>query len=70
MAIRAKAEVTHVESAKSDLITSFGIYRGVEIRLIQKRPCFVVQCEDSEIALETALADSIWVELTSGEGEI
>jgi len=42
-------------------LSALGISPGVVIRLIQKWPAYVVQCEETEIALEPEIARSIYV---------
>ncbi|MHC5036358.1 MAG: metal-dependent transcriptional regulator [Planctomycetota bacterium] len=42
-------------------LMSFGIHPGVEIRLHQKSPAFVIQCEQTAIALEEDVVDDIYV---------
>lgn len=54
--------VTRLEEEKAALIASFGIYPGVLVEMKQRRPIYVLRCEDSEIAMDERLAQGIWVE--------
>jgi Fe2+ transport system protein FeoA len=38
-----------------------GIVPGIDLKLLQKRPSYVVRCEETEIALEQEVARSIYV---------
>jgi DtxR family Mn-dependent transcriptional regulator len=42
-------------------LAALGISPGVSIRLLQKWPSFVVQCEETEIAVEREVAQNIYV---------
>ena len=42
-------------------LTNLGIAPGVQLRLLQKWPSFVLQCEETEIALEEGVAKDIYV---------
>jgi len=42
-------------------LSALGISPGISLRLIQKWPAFVVQCEETEIALEPDIAKNIYV---------
>jgi DtxR family transcriptional regulator, Mn-dependent transcriptional regulator len=42
-------------------LSALGISPGTELRLIQKWPAYVVQCEETEIALEPDVAKNIYV---------
>jgi DtxR family transcriptional regulator, Mn-dependent transcriptional regulator len=42
-------------------LSALGISPGISIRLIQKWPAYVVQCEETEIALEPEVAKNIYV---------
>jgi DtxR family Mn-dependent transcriptional regulator len=42
-------------------LSALGISPGVSLRLIQKWPAYVVQCEETEIALESEVAHNIYV---------
>ncbi len=57
-----RRRVTYLEEDKAAVIASFGIYPGVLVELSQRRPIYVVRCEDSEIAMDEPLARAIWVE--------
>ncbi len=56
-----RGRVTRVSGGQSELVSSFGIYAGAGIELKQKRPSYVIQVEQSEIALESSVAREIWV---------
>lgn len=42
-------------------LTSFGISPGVTVRLHQRRPAFVLECEETQLALEQTVAKEIYV---------
>ena len=42
-------------------LSALGISPGISIKLIQKWPAYVVQCEETEVALETEVAKNIYV---------
>jgi len=42
-------------------LSALGISPGISLRLIQKWPAYVVQCEETEIALEPDIAKNIYV---------
>ncbi len=42
-------------------LSALGISPGISLRLIQKWPAYVVQCEETEIALEPDVAKNIYV---------
>jgi DtxR family Mn-dependent transcriptional regulator len=48
-------------------LSSLGISPGISIRLIQKWPAYVVQCEETEIALEPEVAKNIYVRQSANE---
>jgi DtxR family Mn-dependent transcriptional regulator len=45
-------------------LSSLGISPGITVRLIQKWPACVVQCEETEIALEPEVAKNIYVRVS------
>ncbi len=42
-------------------LSSFGFTPGVKIKLHQRSPAFVLQCEETQLAIEEALAEDIYV---------
>lgn len=48
-------------------LSALGIAPGVSLKLIQKWPAYVVQCEETEIALEKEVAHNIYVWQTPPE---
>lgn len=52
------------EHARLLKLSALGISPGTSLRLIQKWPAYVVQCEETEIALEPEVAKNIYVWLT------
>jgi DtxR family transcriptional regulator, Mn-dependent transcriptional regulator len=48
-------------------LSALGISPGSSLKLIQKWPAYVVQCEETEIALETEVAQNIYVWRTRQE---
>jgi DtxR family Mn-dependent transcriptional regulator len=45
-------------------LSSLGISPGIIVRLIQKWPAYVVQCEETEIAIEPEVAKNIYVRIS------
>lgn len=59
-----EAKVAYVSASNFPRIrklSSFGITPGVPVKLKQKFPSFVVQCDETQIALETDIARDIYV---------
>jgi DtxR family Mn-dependent transcriptional regulator len=48
-------------------LSALGISPGISVRLIQKWPAYVIQCEETEIALEPEVAQNIYVWQTPQE---
>lgn len=48
-------------------LSALGISPGITLKLIQKWPAYVVQCEETEIALEPEVAKNIYVWRTPAE---
>jgi DtxR family transcriptional regulator, Mn-dependent transcriptional regulator len=48
-------------------LSALGISPGISVRLIQKWPAYVIQCEETEIALESDVAKNIYVWQTPQE---
>jgi DtxR family transcriptional regulator, Mn-dependent transcriptional regulator len=48
-------------------LSALGISPGIPLKLIQKWPAYVVQCEETEIALEPEIAKNIYVWHTPNE---
>jgi DtxR family transcriptional regulator, Mn-dependent transcriptional regulator len=57
-----KGRVVRVENGTGARMMGYGILPGVEIRLEQKYPSYVVRCDNTEVALETSVAKDIWVQ--------
>jgi len=49
------------EHARLMKLSSLGIRPGAQVRLLQRWPSFVIQCEETEIALEEGIARNIYV---------
>ncbi len=56
-----QGRVTRIVGANADLVSSFGIYVGSRIEIKQTRPSYVIRIEETEIALESAVASQIFV---------
>lgn len=54
------ARVVRIDLDES-LFLCYGIYPGVQIRLEQTYPAYVLRCDHTELALEYTLASKIWV---------
>ncbi len=64
MHIGEQARVAYINTsiyARLQKLTSFGLSPGVEVKLHQRSPAFVLECEHTQIALEEALAKDIYV---------
>jgi DtxR family Mn-dependent transcriptional regulator len=64
MHIGEQARVAYINTkifTRLQKLSSFGISPGVEVKLHQRRPAFVLECEQTQIALEEALAKDIYV---------
>jgi len=48
-------------------LSSFGFTPGVKVKLHQRSPAFVLECDESQLAIEEALAEDIYV-LREGQG--
>jgi len=48
-------------------LTTLGVTPGVEVKLLQKWPSYVIQCDETEIALEEEIARNIYVWRASGD---
>jgi DtxR family transcriptional regulator, Mn-dependent transcriptional regulator len=48
-------------------LSALGISPGISVKLIQKWPAYVIQCEETEIALESDVAKNIYVWQTPQE---
>lgn len=48
-------------------LSALGISPGMPLKLIQKWPAYVVQCEENEIALESEASQNIYVWQTPKE---
>jgi DtxR family Mn-dependent transcriptional regulator len=55
------AYISQRNYARFQKLLSFGLARGVPIKLQQRFPSFVVQCEETQIALEEDIARDIFV---------
>jgi len=59
-----KGTVAYLNTSKFDRIKklyAFGIVPGVPVELIQRSPAFVLRVEESQIALEQAVAEDIFI---------
>jgi DtxR family Mn-dependent transcriptional regulator len=64
MGIGERARVAYIATrdyARLQKLTSFGISPGVTVRLHQRQPAFVLECEQTQLALEEAVAKEIYV---------
>ena len=42
-------------------LTSFGVSPGVKVKLHQRKPAFVLECDQTQVAIEEAVAEEIYV---------
>ncbi|MFC1517625.1 metal-dependent transcriptional regulator [Candidatus Margulisiibacteriota bacterium] len=64
LALGEEATVAYVSTRSQPVLhqlMSFGIYPGVNIRVVQYYPAYVLQSEDQEISLEEKVAKGIYV---------
>jgi DtxR family Mn-dependent transcriptional regulator len=64
IAIGEEARVAYLSAAQMtrlQKLSSFGIVPGATIRLLQRYPSFVLQCEETQVALEQEIARNIYV---------
>lgn len=62
--LHEEAKIAYISQrnyARFQKLSSFGLSSGVPINLKQKFPSFVVQCEETEIALEENIVKDIFV---------
>jgi Fe2+ transport system protein FeoA len=48
--------------ARAERLSALGVTPGARIRLLQRAPGFVFECDESELAVEPSVAHSILVE--------
>lgn len=64
MHIGEQARVAYINTSiygRLQKLSSFGLSPGVQVKLHQRSPAFVLECEQTQIALEEALAKDIYV---------
>lgn len=64
MATGERARVAYINTknfARLQKLTSFGISPGVMVKLHQRRPAFVLECDQTQLALEEEVAREIYV---------
>jgi DtxR family Mn-dependent transcriptional regulator len=64
MATGEEARVAYINTknfARLQKLTSFGISPGVRVKLHQRKPAFVLECDQTQLALEEAVAKEIYV---------
>ncbi|MBI2179041.1 MAG: ferrous iron transport protein A, partial [Candidatus Tectomicrobia bacterium] len=70
-AVGARARVVAIggfSSRSAARLGGFCILPGAVIELLQRKPAFVVRVEEATVALESRLAEGIWVQsFSSGE---
>lgn len=62
--LHEQAKVTYVSQrnyARFQTLCSFGLSAGVPVSVRQRFPSFVIQCEETQIALEEEIARDIFV---------
>jgi DtxR family Mn-dependent transcriptional regulator len=55
------AYVSTRDHARLMKLTTLGVTPGIDVKLLQKWPSYVIQCEETEIALEEEIARNIYV---------
>ena len=64
LAVGKSARVAYIASREHGLIqklSALGVGPGVHVKLLQKWPSCVIQCEETEVAVESAVAHCIYV---------
>ncbi len=51
------------DAARADRLAALGVTPGAVVRLLQRFPGFVFECDQTELAVEPAVARTILVEL-------
>ncbi|MFN7622031.1 MAG: FeoA family protein [Acidobacteriota bacterium] len=62
--IGVPAKVAYVSARnyrRIQMLSSLGILPGIPVRVHQRYPSFVIQCEETQIALEEEIARDIYV---------
>ena len=57
------ARISHDSAARSDRLAALGVTPGARVRVLQRCPGIVFQCDETEIAVERAVARGILVDL-------
>jgi DtxR family Mn-dependent transcriptional regulator len=63
------AYITSKKHQRLQRLMAMGVIPGLPLRLLQKYPSFVIQIEETQIALDKELADEIFVRREKLEGE-
>ncbi len=62
------ARVLRDDPARAERLAALGVTPGARIRLLQRFPGFVFECDQTEIVVEPAVARAILVEVDSRPG--
>ena len=57
------ARIAHDSAARADRLAALGVTPGAHVRVLQRFPGIVFLCDETEIAVERAVARGILVDL-------
>ena len=55
------AYIATTDGRRLEQLSGFGIFPDAVVRLLQKRPAAVIQVGETEVAIDTAIAQQIYV---------
>ena len=56
-----RATVVQIDGSVADYLSGFGLYPGVELKVHQRFPSFVIKADETELAIESDVAMQILV---------
>jgi len=59
-----QTRVMFIQGASVDRLGTMGLVPGSLVRLVQKRPAFVIEIDETTVAIDSDIAESIYVKLT------
>ncbi len=66
MQAKDEATIVEIEGPETARLAGFGLYPGVSVTIRQTFPSFVIKTEETELALESGVAEKIQVDPASG----
>jgi Fe2+ transport system protein FeoA len=61
LTVSDRAKIVRIEGGEASQLSGFGFYPGAIIQIHQRFPTYIVRTDQTELALETEVASSIWV---------